>query len=290
MNWYFAISESSIDRPEHEWRDMIRVAVRSAIGSTDLKPHLLYDGGENPFLDELRGLGVTVIHRRVSFYDALEAYGANSPGYVNIASGAFLRFEIALIDDGEFALYTDCDVLFNRRLDFGAASKPPLFSASSQSSTNTSEDMNSGVMLINVAGMRAEYDALVAFTRANLDLGLDQEVLRVFCAGRYTPMDRSLNWKPYWGANPDAQIIHFHGPKPGAARRLASEGLGSTNIEIWKHLYSLSPEGYGEYVEAWDAVLAGRPRKSYFPYDRIDDPHLWARVAGLKASPGGCAP
>ncbi len=23
-----------------------------------------------------------------------------------------------------------------------------------------------------------------------------------------------LNWKPYWGWNPQARIIHFHGPSP----------------------------------------------------------------------------
>ena len=23
-----------------------------------------------------------------------------------------------------------------------------------------------------------------------------------------------LNWKPYWGLNSNAEIVHFHGPKP----------------------------------------------------------------------------
>jgi hypothetical protein len=24
-----------------------------------------------------------------------------------------------------------------------------------------------------------------------------------------------FNWKAYWGANPEATILHWHGPKPG---------------------------------------------------------------------------
>lgn len=211
---------------------MIRVAVQSAKQNTKLRPNLLYDGKENSFVAELRSVGVNVIHRRVSFYDALEHHGANEPNYLSIASGAFLRFEMSLIDDNDFALYTDCDVLFRSHPDFYSASKPQFFSTSSQMSLDPTKDMNSGVMLVNVSAMRADYSTLIDFTRHNLSLGFDQEILQVFYEGRYQPMDRSLNWKPYWGINSSAQIVHFHGPKPGAARHMA-EKIDSIPIQQW---------------------------------------------------------
>ncbi len=255
MNWYFALSESSIDRPDHEWRDMIRVAVHSAKQHTQLRPHMLYDGEESPFVAELRTAGVNVIRHRVGFYDALEQHGTHNPAYLSIASGAFLRFDIPLIETGEFALYTDCDVVFQCRPNFYTATKPVLFAASSQSSLNPATDMNSGVMLINVPAMRADYLALVEFTRSNLSLGLDQEILRVFYEGRYQPMDRSLNWKPYWGVNPLAQIIHFHGPKPTSARHMAVE-IGPAIPADWKLLYLKNRDAYASYGALWEKLLA----------------------------------
>jgi len=44
MSWYFALSESSIERDEHDWRGLIRVAVKSAHTNTRLQPIFVYDG------------------------------------------------------------------------------------------------------------------------------------------------------------------------------------------------------------------------------------------------------
>lgn len=215
---------------------------------------MLYDGEDNDFVTELRSAGVNVIHHRVSFYKALMEHGSGNPAYLSIASGAFLRFEISLIENETLALYTDCDVIFNCHPNFYTEMEPALFAATSQSSLDPATDLNLGVMLINVPAMRADYPALADFTEKNLHLGLDQEILRVFYNERYQPMDRSLNWKPYWGVNSLAQIVHFHGPKPGMARRMA-ETVEAVSVPIWRSLYLLDPGAYAEYVASWDKLL-----------------------------------
>ena len=254
LNWYFALSEASMYREHHEWKDMIRVAVHSAKLNTQLNPVMLYDGKENEFTCEMRKLNVKIVHHRLSFFNEISEYGKDKLDYISIASGAFLRFDISLIDQVGFALYTDCDVIFLKNPDFFNASTPIFFSASSEASLDPATNMNSGVMLINLSEMRADHAALVDFTKENLSLGLDQEILRVFYKDRYQPMDRSLNWKPYWGMHPNAQIVHFHGPKPNVARKMAQEN-NTKNFPFWEGLYLHCPEGYKYYVNIWQNFL-----------------------------------
>jgi hypothetical protein len=255
MNWYFALGAASIGREGHDWLNLVRVAVQSARTHTTLVPHLLYDGEASDFTREMQMQGVKVIFHRVTFFDSLAKHGERDPNYLSIASGAFLRFDIPVIERvAKYVLYTDCDVMFRRDPDFFESGAPSLFSATSQTSDIPSEDMNSGVMLINVPAMRELHADLVNFTRVNLDLGLDQEILRVFFDGKYTPMDRSLNWKPYWGINPAAQIVHFHGPKPIASQRLTAETLANATVG-WQTLFSRHPFGYLDYSRQWEALL-----------------------------------
>src|SRR5580704_16037129 len=127
MSWYFALSESSIERDEHDWRGLIRVAVTSAYRNTRLRPTLVYDGQPGEFTAELANAGVRIIYHRVSFFDDLarHADAIGQPWWLSIASGAFLRTEIPLLHSGTDAvLYTDCDVMFTKdpgNLDCGRA-------------------------------------------------------------------------------------------------------------------------------------------------------------------------
>lgn len=252
MKWYFALSESSMDRQDHDWRGLTLAAVRSAQRNTTLKPYLIYDGQENDFISALRSMGVRIIPHRVTFYDALAKYSANKDcWYLPIAAGAFLRLDIPLIETEEqLVLYTDCDVIFRREPNFFRSDPPTYFGATSESASKAYKDMNSGVMLINVPHMRIDYPELTAFVRNNLHLGLDQEILRTFYGNRYDPIDRSLNWKPYWGVNPKAQIIHWHGPKPVFVRKLLAEPALATP-DRWRALFNKNPAGYAHYLSEW---------------------------------------
>lgn len=252
MKWYFALSESSLDREDHDWRGLTLAAVRSAQRNTTLKPHLIYDGQENAFISALRSMDVRIIPHRVSFYDALAKYGANKDcWYLPVAAGAFLRLDIPLIETEEaIVLYTDCDVIFRREPDFFRRDPPTYFGATSESATKAYKDMNSGVMLINVLQMRIDHAVLTTFVRNNLHLGFDQEILRTFYGNRYDPIDRSLNWKPYWGVNPKAQIVHWHGPKPALVRRLLAEPTLAIP-DRWRALFNKDPAGYAHYLSEW---------------------------------------
>ena len=259
MKWYFAVSEASLDRPDHAWRDLIRGAVISALQNTTLTPHMLYDGKVSDFTSEIEAMGVTVIHHRVSFYDRLEAHGRQQQGYLPIASGAFLRTEIPLIEtEDELVLYTDIDVLFLSDPTFREGS-PRFFAVAPQTNIGDYQDMNSGVMLINVPAMREVLPAFRASILTNLHIGLDQENLSLFFKNRYAELDPQLNWKPHWGINPNAQIVHWHGPKPQTIRHLLDDPLAQTAI-IWERLFRPNVESYSYYVTLWEKI-SGRPAR-----------------------------
>ena len=90
MSWYFALSESSIGRDEHDWPGLIRVAVTSARRHTQLQPILVYDGQPGEFTAELENIGVRIVYHRVSFFDDLvrHADAIGAPWWLEIASGA----------------------------------------------------------------------------------------------------------------------------------------------------------------------------------------------------------
>ncbi len=258
LKWFCAVSATTLDFKSSDLRNLIRVAVYSAMQDTSLRPHVIYDGHEDSYTEELRVLGATIVFRRSALYDALEQHAGGFKDWLQVMSGAFLRFEVPDIETTEqFVLYTDCDVLFLRDPDFGH-DKPEIFAATSQSSTNPAEDMNSGVMLINVPNMRKILPELLDFARRSLHLGLDQEILRSFFFTKYLVLDRSLNWKPYWGWNAGAQIVHFHGAKPSAARRFLQTGERPDDPN-WADLLGRSQEGYEAYTRLW-----------YFHYEAME--------------------
>ncbi len=257
MKWYFAVSAASLMRGDHDWPGVLRAAVNSANRNTTLQPNLLFDGEPSALTHELQARGVRVIPHRVSLYPQLAAYAAQhgkDAMWLHIAAAAFMRFDIPSIEQADdLVLYTDIDVMFLRHPNFFRTTPPLFFGASSQT-TERYDDMNSGVMLMNVPAMREDHTRLCAFAANNLDLGLDQEVLRVYHKGRYDLIDRSLNWKPYWGRNPDAQIVHFHGPKPVAVRKFLQHAGDSQLPADWQTLLSYNPDGYRHYLDLWDQL------------------------------------
>ena len=253
MKWYFALSEASIERPDHAWRDLIRTAVLSARRNTTLSPHMLYDGNENAFTREMRAMGVTLVHHRIGFYDKLAERG---PGYLAIASGAFLRVELPEIEQEQtVVLYTDCDVMFRSDPSFEPLLAP--FAAAPQTSMEDYQgDMNTGVMLMNLPRLRTDLSSFKDFIIGNLNQGwpgCDQENYRRYYAGSWSALPAIMNWKPYWGDNPDAVITHWHGPKPTLIRKLIEEPGLHTNPD-WVRLYREAPDAYRSALEEWTAL------------------------------------
>ena len=273
MKWYFSITEETLTADEdHGFMDMIRVAVASAKANTRLSPHLLYDGKEGAFTTEMRAAGVKVIIHRISFYDQLEhaqkRLRPDLPGYMRTAAGAFLRLDIPNIETrDEFVLYTDCDVIFLS--DPGLDDfRPAIFNVASQFDLyGHHREMNSGVMLMNVKRMRDDLPALLDFgcDMIHTMQGYDQEFLRLFYNGKWDPLSPKYNWKPYWGEDRMAKIVHFHGPKPAAVMKLMKDENYRVNDDVfqaWRNLYFKNTHGYRLYTNMWNEMKLGMTKQA----------------------------
>ncbi|QNT77968.1 glycosyltransferase family protein [Entomobacter blattae] len=266
MKWFFAITQETLNNdPDHGFSDCIKVAILSAKKNTTLEANLLFDGNECDFTQEMKSFGVNVIYHRITFYDKLQQAQTQQrpewPNYMQTAAGAFLRLDIPLIERVEkYVLYTDCDVLFlkNPQLDF---CKPEIFAACGQfGQQDYYSDMNSGVIILNLERLRNDYLALVEFMCDNFRYisGYDQELLRIFYNQNWSPLSSKYNWKPYWGENENTCIVHFHGPKAAASRKLLEDATYRENdpsFHTWRHWFFQNTSGYAHYVPLWENYL-----------------------------------
>jgi hypothetical protein len=247
MKWYFCANEDGLFRYESS----IRVAVESALANTTLDPHVIYDGGEHPILDWMRSRGVTVVRRRTPLETDILAR-VDGPGFKHrIALAVYLRYEVPLAEPNEdFCLYTDSDVMFVADPEVEAF-KPTTLSAAPEFIPEDWSYVKSGVMMMNLNTMRRDYEGLMARSREMLggDTPYDQPALNDFYAGRWDPLPLEWNWKPYWGHNPGAKIVHFHGPKFQVMRYLLGEGPETLVHDIWRELFERSPEAYRLYLD-----------------------------------------
>lgn len=242
MKWYFACNDKS-----ERFYPLILAAVESAFENTTLTPCLIFDGEENDLTRTLRGKGVEIIFHRVSFYDDLKSFYDEAA--LNIASGAFLRCDIPIIEkEDDFVLYTDCDVLFLKDFDFSSLKHPDYFACAPQTNRRNYFDFNTGVMVMNVKNLRESHEKFVKFIKNNLKKfsAYDQSAYQIFYNVKNTKLPPKFNHKPYWGIDNDAVIVHFHGGKP----------VDFSNEEVLKRFpreyvsfYRKNPEAYRYYLE-----------------------------------------
>jgi hypothetical protein len=254
MRWYFGLDESGAAGLQAEHA---RLAVLSAKLAGELEPRLLYYGARNDLTRWMERQGVAVIDAEPPCLDAMRE--AQSAGRFHAHSiGHWLRLAIPSIDrDAEEALYTDCDVVFRRRLDFSAA-KPQVFAAAPEFCQNVWNYFNSGVMLMSLRAMRATAPALEAELRRRLagpDAARcdDQVVLNEAYRGRWERLDPGFNWKPYWRFEPRASILHFHGPKLAVIEAI-SDGSWHANDATARSMLGLLDAHLPHYA-AWLADL-----------------------------------
>jgi hypothetical protein len=253
--WYFAVNERGLSSN----LELIRAAVTSCRLNTDLDPHCIYVGRQIPRLDNLRNLGVTIVTHQPSLRPELEiGYGKKYHTF----SGHWLRVDIPEIEqEDDFVLYTDIDVVFR---SMPATLNAPLFIAVAPEHEQTNWSyFNSGVMLMNLPALRREMPGFKAAMRARLTGNFtypthDQASFNTQFAGRFDRLPLEMNWKPYWGENPDAHIIHFHGPKPRLARNFANgaEFTGNPAIQtIWER----DPQAYDVYSKLFFEIAGMDP-------------------------------
>lgn len=249
--WYFCLNAKGF---EQSW-PLVQVAVRSCLRNTRLTPVCLYDGPEDRHAARLESLGASVVRHTSSLADALRrGYGDAYDTY----SGHWLRVDIPLVEHEEpVVLYTDIDVLFRAHPDMPR--RPRTLAAAPERFRWRWPHFNSGVMVLNLPGMRAVHDDFDAMIRARIGAGRwptghDQVCYNAFFRWRHTRLPHRLNWKPYWGDRPDAQIIHFHGPKPGHIDRMAA---GDTDgmLPIYRHLWNRNPQAYRRFGREFRELL-----------------------------------
>lgn len=225
MRWYFAIDEQGA---AGEAGDLAKLAVISSRLCPGLEPRLLYHGARGALTEWMDRHGVMVIDAAPPCLDAMAAATARGT-FRAYSLGHWLRLAIPLIDhDAEFVLYTDCDIAFLRPIDFGAI-RPNLFAAGPEFAPDRWDYFNSGVMVLNMAAMRAVQRSFEAVIRTRLDEDNgahfdDQVALNEAFAGHWSRLDPGLNAKPYWPHDAGAGILHFHGPKLGGMGAIATGG------------------------------------------------------------------
>lgn len=254
MKWYTCINEAGLDL----YRDHLRVALGSCRAKTGLDPHIIFDGDPRTLRSALGRTDFTLHPRQSGLLpDILRV--PEQPGYKHrIAAGAFLRLEISRVDpEAEFVLYTDCDVMFGA--DPGLEDlRPAEIAAAPEMDRENWSAFNSGVMLFNMEAARRSYEPLLATARPTLGRPhfYDQGVYNLFYAGRWERLPLAAHWKPYWGLNPDATILHFHGTKLSAMRRMI-DGTGDAVVHaIWREMFESNQDAYRHYYRVAQSYLA----------------------------------
>ena len=259
MQWFFALTEDST--AFRQYAEMIMVAVHTARQRTSLAPHCIYDGGENDFTDWLTKHDVRIVRHRSFLREQLTELGQRkgNPHFAAALSGAFSRVElpelVTNLGGAARVLYTDCDVIFAGEVVPELEANPcEYFAVAPESTQDDYINMNTGVMLMNTVRLRESLPKLRAYISENLAAleseSWDEAAYRRFYRDDNGPLwDRlrpELNWKPYWGENPQAKIIHFHGPKP-----FQRDHIDST----WPELKPLIGGAYLAQVKRWTELL-----------------------------------
>lgn len=257
INWFFCLNENRAGA----FLDMAKVAVLSSM-EYDMNRYCLYDGDNVDFIDFLKKCGVNVILHESSFKPKIKEMVEQiaHPTFY----GAFLRVDIPLIIqklnlDIDYYLYTDCDVIFtNDPTDFLTNLTPATIAATGEFTQNDSEMFNSGVMWCRTKTMLATYQAFYDFviSKQFKFVATDQGALNEFYI--HHKMADEINWKPYWGINENAYIVHFHGPKPYHYKIYLNESRKLTNPQI-RHYGSFlnldhDPK-YRHYVKLYNGFL-----------------------------------
>ncbi len=255
--WYFAANVAAL----RDSFDQIEVAVQSARLRTSLLPVCLVDatGDLATVADRLHWLeaaGVRLVRHSAALFAIVRAhFGADA----DIFSGHWLRCDIPLIEtEDEFVLYTDIDVMFRRDVA-KVKVRPRLLACAPEFDRKDLGYFNSGVMVMNLPALRARRPDLIAHLRerlTNMRPYDDQGALNATFRHEWDRLPDSWNWKPYWGMNDDAAIVHFHGPKPFHVDLLRRAEDPPDFPSDFARLYRLDPAAYAGFMDEFEATRA----------------------------------
>jgi hypothetical protein len=261
-----------------------KIAVLSGIRHTDLSPHLLYTGQRNAFTGWLEDQGVTIVDSTLPYLDLIQRLTAEGR-YTMATVGHWLRTNVCLEErQDRHVFYTDVDVLFLRRPRL-AGLTPHYFAAAPEFDKNSTNYFNAGVMVVNTEGLREEYALFESYLRLNIEQKThgfhDQIAYNQFYRGRWNRLPLELNWKPYWGQNDDATLLHFHGPKFAAIEAII-DGRWNWDSSHGRQIGSLFANHVRDYIAAFEALEDYLPQLLPVEQDR-----LGSFIARLRAYDAG---
>lgn len=261
MKHFFALYKDPVGQYLN-YIDHIKAMVNSAVKNTSLQSYFIYDGEADDLTDWLESKGVTIVYHRSSLSELIQSCESDKVNK-NTAMGAYLRLDIPIIlkklsitDD--VVLYTDCDVIFVKDIEY---TKTPKFFAIAPEFNSRPERpyFNTGVMFINAIEFTESHSSLMNFIKQIGDLSkfgdYDQGAVNHFYSNRFTELEWNYNWRPYFGINPDAVIVHYHGLKiKDIASTIENKGHA---IPIYNQLFYSNPDAYMYYFNLFNKLLLG---------------------------------
>lgn len=258
MKCYLCITDSIVDRKDYF--DMLKVALMSARKNTTLHLVCLYDGKENdPVYNLLKEYDVQIIIHEFPFKQEIrDIYPAkwmiDNLGKLidyNQIYGAFMRMEIPAIEtEDQYVFYADVDVLFLGDIRLEDLPRPAYLAAAPEYEccADNITYFNAGVLLLNIEGMKEKYlifKEMMKKRQRNSSGLFDQGYLNELCFSQMEALPTQYNWKPYWGINDKAKLIHYHGMKPGS--KMEEAGFNTTD-SFFQQIFQQNPTGFAGYV------------------------------------------
>jgi hypothetical protein len=281
MKWYLALNEggTSGDIGLHT-----KLAVLSALRNTDLAPHLLYSGRRNAFTDWMEDRGVKVVDSTLPYMPVIESLAAEGR-YHLLTVGHWLRTNVCLEEQNDdYVFYSDVDVLFLKSLDLERI-RPYYFAAAPEFDRESWNYFNAGVMVLSPPHMRSDYESFERYLIDTLQEKTynfhDQIAYNEFYRGRWERLPIDMNWKPYWGRNKFASLLHFHGPKLGAIEGILDERWNWEN-DHGRQIGSLFIEYFDSYLDALQKI------ETYLPLLTPDEQEHLGRIFAKARSYDPC--
>ncbi len=227
--WYFCMSPEAT----YELADQIKASVLSAKRNTALEPVCIHSGLAPDMRDFLLSQGVELHEMFVPFVDEMEREIAPVEGFnKTICRGTYLKTFISLFEHrDEYVLYADIDTIFLKPINVPDHIR--FLAASCEYDRYNWAYFNTGVMVLNVAAMRSMHQEIMSTIhqrmRTKIWASYEQGDYNSFFWMRWNHLQPEANWKPYWGRNDEAEVVHFHGPKAYEVVKLLLDGSGATS-------------------------------------------------------------
>jgi len=214
-------------------QEFVKVAVESCILNTNLEPVIVYDGEQNELTEWLNKKGVKIINYESPFIKFFQ--DSQWTCYEKeVMRGVFMRLALPELVkklglEENHLLYADYDIIFmkNFNLEELCSQQTQILSIAPSDDISNTSLVNSGVIIKNIFEYNKIYPTFKKHVLNELHHRFPQDYMykghidpydeilyQEYFRGKFNLLPPKYNWRPYWGFNKNAQIIHFHGLKP----------------------------------------------------------------------------